>query len=161
MKPRKNKVNATGRNTGDGKFLNIPRYIFDSPAYRDMRPVERCALHELMYRYNGKNNGYIPFSIREMGQRLGCCKDTAIVALQSVVNHGFAFPKSEGVFTLKERHSTEWLLPMFGYPTDKDQPTKDFMRWQPKPKKARKPYTRRAPKSEGNVINLADVGVRK
>jgi hypothetical protein len=127
---RGSKMLPNGRSNGDGKHIRIYRYLSDSPAYRDMTALGRCALQELMFRFNGQNNGHIPFSVREMADRLNVTPRTANKALWSVIEHGFAKEQVKGSFTLKARHSTEWLLTMEGYPTANDTPTKDFMRWK-------------------------------
>lgn len=53
-----------------GGFFNFRHDIFESLAYRDMKPNARCALNEIIRRFNGFNNGYISFSVREMAVRL-------------------------------------------------------------------------------------------
>jgi hypothetical protein len=126
---RGKKTLSNGRSVGEAKHIRIYRYMFNSLAYRDMTTLQRCALQELMFRYNGQNNGEIPFSVREMAERLGVSPKTAHKALKGVIQHGFAKEAQKGSFTLKARHATEWLLTMFGYPKADDQPSKDFMRW--------------------------------
>lgn len=155
---RGRKTLPNGRSSGEGKHIRIYLYMFNSPAYRDMSTLDRCALQELMFRFNGQNNGHIPFSVREMADHLNVTPTTANKALRSVTEHGFAKERVKGSFTLKSRHSTEWILTMEGYPTADDKPTKDFMRWKPTPAAGNKQWAKnktRCQRLPSSVIKFA------
>lgn len=146
--------NRKGRNDAGAKHVRLYRHLFNSAAYRDMDAKARCALHELMFRYDGKNNGAIVLSVRECAERLGVSPNTAMKALQSVVDHGFTCPLVKGSFTLKARHATEWLVTEFGHPTADDPAPKDYRNWDPKNKTQ---YQKLRP----SVLKIATVDGRK
>ena len=122
------KIDKTGRSAPDAKHIRIYRWMFRSPAYRTLKPVERCILHELMFRYNGENNGDIGLSIREAAGCVHCSKETAQKAFDRLLALGFVRIKQKGSFDLKSRHSTRWILT--GEEYNGALPTKDFMRWK-------------------------------
>jgi len=68
-------------------------------------------LIEFCRRYDGKNNGRIPMSWRDLAGRLGCQKETAGFAIQDLVEHGLLTPMKKGWFSTEFRHATEWRLP--------------------------------------------------
>ena len=114
------------------KHIRLYRYMFQCPAYRALKPVERCALHELMFRYNGQNNGDVGLSVREAAELVHSSTNTAQRALSRLQDLGFIRVKQKGSFDQKARHSTRWILTM--YPYNNQDETKDFMRWKPEAK---------------------------
>ena len=83
---------------------------------------------ELKKRFNGRNNGEISCSIRELTRELHCGKDTATAALAELVEHGFIRQSQPGSFQFKIRHAALWILTEEEY--DGAPPTKDFLHWR-------------------------------
>lgn len=91
-------------------FIQLFRYMLDSPAYVSLSASARSALVEVTRGYNGANNGKIVLSVRDLAKRMSCTKDTAWRALQELVDKGFIEPRIRGAFHLKFSHATEWRL---------------------------------------------------
>lgn len=115
---------------GMRKFVMIEHWVMDTPAWRDLDPVARCAYVEVRRRYYGSNNGRIGISVRDLADLLGVSKDTAARALLSLQAHGFLVPMTRGSFNRKVRHSTEYRLTEDGCDVTNTLATKDFARWE-------------------------------
>lgn len=113
--------------------------LFDSAAYRALKPGARALLLELIRRYNGSNNGKIGLGVREAAKALGVGKNAAQRYLQTLIEHGLALPSRRGGFNLKDPHGrrqTEWRLTWLA--ADSHRPAhewKDFVVKSAVPKK--------------------------
>jgi hypothetical protein len=114
--------------------VRLHHWLLWSPAYRDLRPVERALLVEMYALYDGFNNGSLFLSEREAGRRLGVHRETARAALASLEEHGFIRARQRSSFDWKLRKATTWVLTEFA--CDGLLPTKDFMRWSTQNKNA-------------------------
>ena len=118
-----------------GGFFNFRHDIFESAAYRDMRPNARSALNEIIKRFNGFNNGYISFSVREMAQRLNVSPDTAGKAITSVKEHGFIKVTEDSGFNVKDRKARRFALTFeiieIKGNGHKITPTNEWRKWKP------------------------------
>ena len=101
--------NAKGRSTTE-RFVQLPHWLLKCPAWRQLSPVGRCILIELLSIYNGRNNGYIALSARDAAERVGCSKDTANRAFVELRAIGFVEVSIVGAFHRKTRHATEYRL---------------------------------------------------
>jgi DNA-binding transcriptional regulator YhcF (GntR family) len=101
----------------------------NSPAYRDLNSVERSILSDKMKRYDGSNNGRIPYSVREAATELRISKDTARRAISRLQDQGFIVQITRGAFSLKQRHATEWRLTELNCDVTNSLPSKELMRW--------------------------------
>lgn len=119
-----------GRASDGGKYTRLYRWMTHSPAWRSLKPVERCVYFELAERFNGSNNGRIAMSQRELGERVGCGKATVHRSLLTLIERGFIVQTRRGSFRTKGNHeASEWRLTE--HPTDGAASTKEFMRWSP------------------------------
>ena len=118
-----------GRGSKGPRFVKLEFYLLNSPAWQDLSHPARSLYVELSLRFNGINNGFISYSVREAADRLRIGKNTAAAAFQELERHGFIKARQKGAFDYKHRHATEWILTEHDYPTGKAA-TKDFMRWQ-------------------------------
>ncbi len=98
-----------GRSHGPD-FIQLFRYVLHSPAYISLSAIARAALIEVNLGYNGSNNGRIVLSVRTVAERMGCANNTAMRALQELVDKGFIEPRIKGAFSVKFRRATEWRL---------------------------------------------------
>jgi DNA-binding IclR family transcriptional regulator len=96
------------RSHGGPKFIQLFRYVLDSPAYISLSAFARSALIEVNHAHNGSNNGRIILSVRKVAERMGCANNTAMRALQELVDKGFIEPRIKGAFSVKFRLATEW-----------------------------------------------------
>jgi hypothetical protein len=84
------------------------RFIKRSQAYFDLSVYARCALIELIDRYNGINNGMIGLGVRELAKALKCSQGRASKALRELDDAGIARPITGGLW--KGKRATEWRL---------------------------------------------------
>lgn len=84
--------------------------VMDSEAWISLNPVTRCIWIEVMRRYNGSNNGNIPFSCREISARLAVSKDTASRGFNDLIDRGFIRITVDSAFNLKTKRSRRWRL---------------------------------------------------
>jgi DNA-binding GntR family transcriptional regulator len=118
-----------------GRYVRLPEYLLDCPAWQSLDCAARCLYVELARRYRGpdSNNGKIPYSVREAASALRISKDTANRALLDLQERGFLKIAKDSGFNIKGRISREWLLTEF--PDDRSgqhvQATKEFMTWSP------------------------------
>lgn len=132
------------------RFVSLHHWLLDSPAWLACNPVERALYLEMERRYNGHNNGEIPFSQREAQRRLGCSNKPVMRAFKGLMGKGFIRPMVMGSFDWKRTdgkmgRSTRWLLTAHNpdFPTPSLIATKDFMHQQ-QPQEPVKGKTRRA-----------------
>ncbi|MXO57942.1 hypothetical protein GRI89_00065 [Altererythrobacter salegens] len=126
-------VRSNGRSKRSGPFVRIPNFVFDSPAYRSLKPGPRALLSEIIRRYNGSNNGHIGLGVREACAALNMKdKDTVNGFFKELVGKGFIVCVRSGGFNMKDpssRRASEWRI-TWERAAD-EPPTKEFMRWKP------------------------------
>jgi DNA-binding transcriptional MocR family regulator len=120
--------------------VQLFHWEMDNPAYRDLSANARAIYTEIKRRYNGSNNGFIVYSVRQAADELGIGKTTAANALTELETHGFIVAEQRGAFHWKidvtrERHrpASEWRLTVYhsdrAIGIESKYPTKEFMRW--------------------------------
>ena len=120
---------AKAKGRTDERFVQLPEYLLASPAYRSLSTAARALLVEFRRRFNGRNNGRICFSVREMARDLGVWPDTAINAHRELQARGFVKITLQSTFdTRKDGQASEWLLTSESL--DDKSATKEFMRWR-------------------------------
>ena len=128
MKRRKkrNSIDATGRTKGSERFVQIPHYMLNCPAWASLSGNTTKVFVDLLKRFNGYNNGVIHDGVREAA-KIGIGKNICARALQKLEQKGFIRCIRDPSFDLKTRESREWAI------TDRkfgdNLPTKDFMKW--------------------------------
>jgi len=135
----------------------LENYIFDSSAYRTLKPGPRALLWEIIRRFNGSNNGQIGLGVREAAKSLSVSKDTASSYFLTLIEHGFIRSTHPGGFNMKDpssRRATEWRLTW--KPTDSITPTKDFLAFEVK-STVRK-FSRSGPKKSASCIGAHRAG---
>jgi Helix-turn-helix domain len=110
MPNNQNKRGRAKRRPNGPKFIQLFRYMLDSPAYISLSLAARAALIEVTRGYDGSNNGRIVLSARGIAERMNCCRNTAMRALQELVEKGFIEPRTRGAYSVKFRRATEWRL---------------------------------------------------
>jgi len=125
----KRRVLPNGRSAPDRKFVQLFRWMMQSPAWQSLSAGPRALLVELYTLYNGQNNGDLFLSTADAGKRLSVGKSTAHRWFLELEERGFIRARQRGAFNVKSRHATTWILVEHDFA---GQPaTKDFMRWQP------------------------------
>ncbi len=125
--------NHKGRSRRDGPFLMLPHFVLKCEAYRELRPIERAILIEIMalYKGEGSNNGALAASHREVATRVRCGKNAVSPAIKRLVELGFLEIETPSAFSRTDRMATEYLVTL--WPADfgrhRGQPAlKTFMR---------------------------------
>jgi len=126
-------TNSRGRCKNTDSFVMLPRYLIKGKAYKALKPFARALLVEILYFYNGYNNGEIHMSVRKAATLLSCAPNTAHKALNDLIDKGFIICKKKGSFDYKKRHATEWIITLHKY--NNNLATKEFMKWTPPEKK--------------------------
>jgi hypothetical protein len=127
----KNGINRTGRSTKAQQHVRLYHWLMATLAWKSLSANQRAIYIEISARYNGSNNGNIPYSIREAAESLHIGKSTAATDLQVLQERGFIAPVARGAFSLKNRNSTEWRLSEHPCDVTHAIATKEFMRWSP------------------------------
>jgi hypothetical protein len=113
-----------GRNDGFGRYVRHDYYLLKTEAWRSLDGNARAVYVEIKFRYNGSNNGRIPYSIREGAGSLRISKATAARALLALEDRGFILPVRKGHFDRKQRHASEWYLAEYDTNADIDDPAR-------------------------------------
>lgn len=156
-KPKKAKLNRQGRAVNE-QFVKLPFWMLSGPAYRSLKPGPRALLVEYHKRFNGRNNGRIIFSQREMAEAINISdRQTIARYVRDLELTGFVKAIRRGGFNLKsptESRATEWALSI--YPIGDKSAEKAFMRWQPEKIHGKEKPSRR----EGKASRDREKGVR-
>lgn len=124
-----NYAKSKGRSDKTPSYVGLPKYLIKSPAYKALSSYAKALYVEILFFYNGNNNGEIYMSVRKAAEQLVCAPNTASKALKDLVAKGFIKPKTKGSFTFKQRHATEWIITLHEY--NNKLPTKEFATWVP------------------------------
>lgn len=127
------KTDKTGRSTGTPPHVRLHYWLMDTAAWRTLDATGRATLVELYGLFNGRNNGDLFLSSRELAKRINTNRSTANRALWALEMRGFIRAKSRGGYDYKaaqrEARATVWVLTEFPHGTAKA--TKEFITWQP------------------------------
>jgi hypothetical protein len=114
------------------RYVGLRYWMLQSRAWRSLPGNARALYIELAARYNGGNNGRIPYSVREAKAALHISRDTASHLLGILQARGFLVCTKRGAFSLKTvRDASEWQLTEHNSDHPVAHATKDFMRWRP------------------------------
>ncbi len=127
-KPRRRPVNNKGRNKFGPSFVMLESWLLRSDAYRSLKALPRAVYTELKRRFNGRNNGDISLSLREIVGELRCSKTSASNALKELVEKGLIRQNQPGSFHYKLPHAPTWILTEL--PFEDEPATKDFLYWK-------------------------------
>lgn len=119
--------NQKGRAIRDTAHVRLHAYLLNSAAWRSLSVCARAGLVELYALYDGRNNGAIFMSERELGRRLAVDRRTGRSALAELTDRGFIVATEQGGFVRKVRHATCWRLTE--HECNGRLATRDFMRW--------------------------------
>lgn len=127
------KPDKTGRSTGAEPHVRLHYWLLNTEAWKTLDPVGRAALVVLYQLFNGKNNGELFLSARELGKRINTNRGTANRALWALQARGFVRPYIKAGYDYKavdrERRATSWVLTEFKHGTQ--DATKEFREWKP------------------------------
>ena len=147
---RRNSSDRTGRSKKVARHVRIYHWMMGTEAWQSLSGNQRAIYIEMAARYNGRNNGRIPYSVREAAESLHIGKSTAARDLAVLQERGFIIPRKKGAFSLKVRHATEWRLTEYFCDVTPAMSTKEFMRWSPKIQNTVPPQNSTVPVVEPN-----------
>jgi hypothetical protein len=127
------RLTKKGRRLHGPPFIMLPRWVYDCPAFRSLKPGPRVLLLAVLRRFNGSNNGSIGLGVREAAAECNVSdKDTIRTYFAALEDRGFLRATFRGAFNLKDptqNRATEWRLTWLDSPGIR--PTKEFMDWTP------------------------------
>ena len=89
-----------------GRFVMLYQDLMESAAWASLSGNERALYVHVAARYNGKNNGRIPFSAREATLILKISKGTAARAFKNLIERGFIAVAKRSASTLSAARVT-------------------------------------------------------
>jgi hypothetical protein len=113
------------------RHVRLYHWMMQTAAWKGLSGNQRAIYVEMAARYNGSNNGRIPYSVRDAAAALRIGKATAARDLIVLQKRGFIVPVMKGAFSLKQKHATEWRLTEFNCDVTGALPTKEFANRSP------------------------------
>jgi hypothetical protein len=95
------------------RHVRLYHWLLRSEAWQSLSANARAIYIEMAARYNGSNNGYVPFSVRDTANRVHIGKNAAHAALRSLEVRGFIVATRRSAFNVKTKIATEWRLTEF------------------------------------------------
>lgn len=138
MKKRKAPHQA---DTRGGRWLGIPHAVIGSEAFRCLDPLAKLVLLSIVMRFNGRNNGKIAVSYRQIAYDLNRQNQNRLSgAIAQLIEHGLVEIATEGKWG--PRKAREYRLTFVSSGTDAKPvaATNEYLRWHPikaKPRKSR------------------------
>lgn len=111
------------------RFIKLTHQIMESEAWETASPQCKELVLRIWKRFNGRNNGRIPYSRREVEAALGCGTHQAVRYLKEAQERGFIVATRRGSLGSDGAgKSTRWRITMEQF--EDQQPTKDFLKWR-------------------------------
>ena len=113
-----------------GPFVPVLKEMLSCPAWKTMEPSSRLLYIALKGRYGIeiKNNGRIYLPVRIAAEETGLSFNTILRCFQEFRHYGFIVMTAGGCLGLDGHgKAPHWRLTELGYM--KDEPTKDYLRW--------------------------------
>jgi hypothetical protein len=123
---------TNGHSNKEARHVRIYHWIMHTLAGKSLSANATAIYIEMASRYAGINNGQIPYSVRDAAKRLRIGTTTAAGAIKMLQDRGFIVAVTEGAFSRKNRHATEWRLTEFHCNVTNALASKEFARWSPK-----------------------------
>jgi hypothetical protein len=136
--------------------------MIDKPAFKALSSDARTGYLLFKRRYNGRNNGTIGVSARDMGNWLGKSKSTGARVIRELEAFGFIVCSRKSAFSLKAKLAAEYRLTEHRCDLTNHLPTRDFEHWIAADKKQNtvSPSTRTVLSAAPSVIKLQKEGDR-
>jgi hypothetical protein len=149
---RRNSTDRTGRSKKEARHVRLYHWMMQTAAWKSLTGNQRAIYVEIAARYDGSNNGRIPYSVREAAEAVHISKATAARNLIVLQERGFIAAMMKGAFNVKHRVATEWLLTEFNCDVTGALPWKEFARWSPEMQNTVSPQTATVPAVRPNGI---------
>lgn len=146
--------------TRGGGWVGIPKCVMKSAAYVDLSPWARAVLNELVYQFNGYNNGSIVCTFDHLAMRLGNSNRRAMSkAFADLMTHGFIDVTSDADW--KGRKGREYRLTFVSTtPGGRFKAaTNDYKGWvKPKPEAGKASSPKKAIFGDNASLNELKIG---
>ncbi|MBL4787459.1 MAG: hypothetical protein JKY49_18805 [Cohaesibacteraceae bacterium] len=123
------KITNKGRSSRDARHVRLYYWMMQSLAWQVLRPADRAVYIQLQMRYNGTNNGFLAFSVRDAARECNISNSTAGRCFINLQNKGFIVISTPSSFGQKLRKATEYRLTVCSCDKTGELATKDFMKW--------------------------------
>lgn len=104
------KMLKNGRSRVKERFVMLTYDMLTSPVWESLSAQARAVLIQVAKRHNGRNNGTLGASVRDLATECRINKDTAARALGALIDAGFLELCQAGSFDFKKRHAAEYRL---------------------------------------------------
>lgn len=153
---------SKGRSRGTGRFIALPHFLLETPAWRSLPVYERAAYLEVAQLYDGANNGYLDMGVRRLAERMGVSVNKAHWCLQELVARGFLEVAEGSGFSRKDRTATSFRLTHKPCDRTRQAGSRAYLHWQPSEpeKKSTVAHGERTVSSGATVILLQSHMVR-
>lgn len=118
---------AKGRN--EPNFIQLRHDIYKSEAWKSLSTNAKCVWLEIVFRFNGKNNGEIPLSCREAASVCHIGKGTAKRCFDDLIERGLIKVTEESNFNYKMKRSRRWALTHKPY--NNKMASNEWRSWKP------------------------------
>lgn len=151
------KHDKRGRTRSAPPFVMVRHDLLDSAAWRSLKPTAQSVYIRIARRYNGKNNGFLAASVRDLGEECDIKPHTAGAAINALIDRGFLERAQEGNFSCKVRLAAEYRLTSVKCDRTGAVATDAFKKWKPDPAKPTPKETSRNPRPlKGGLGAAAD-----
>ncbi|HAV50471.1 MAG TPA: hypothetical protein DCX75_10165 [Brevundimonas sp.] len=127
--PRKH--SSKGRSKSGGRFVALPHFLMEGPAWRSLPAYERAALIEVAMIYDGSNNGYLDMGVRRLAGRINVSPNKASGCLRELVNRGFLEVTQASAFSRKDRTATSFRLTHHRCDRTHQAGSRAYQNWSP------------------------------
>lgn len=110
-----------------GRFAQIYHEVFESPAYRDCRPLARALLVELLLIFTPQRNGRLQLAAARAADLLNVDKKTVIPAFHELAEHGLIAATRGDAW--QDGQARQWRLTF--EQCDGREPTDEWRQWEP------------------------------
>jgi hypothetical protein len=132
------------------RFVRLEHWMLKSPAWMTLPPDAKAIWLHVAMRFNGSNNGYISYAIRE-AEEIDLSKDRAARALDALIERGFLVVTRASGFSVKNRLAREFRLTHLPHGPHQTEPaSRDFAFWSPAAK------TKHSRKNQGSQSHQRD-----
>jgi hypothetical protein len=116
------------RRTGKQRIIILTFQLLNCPAWQKAPPAAKAVYLHMRQKASPTTNGEFVYGIRQ-GVEIGLSKDQTNRALTELVERGFIRMTRDSAFRLKTKEARLWLLT--DMPFRGEEPTRDFLRWNP------------------------------
>ena len=132
-----------------GQFAALPFQIIDSDAYRSLKPAAVSVYIQLLRRFNGSNNGYIPYSCRDVAEACNIGKMTAQRAFKQLEAVGLIECIVPSSFNSRKKMAREWAVTH--HPVGDNTASRKWKHFKLKPSTKKK---KMGTKSDTDILNI-------